>query len=464
MLVGRAPTRPPAAILDPFGRIERLSNSPKLRRTAWCALLLIPFVIGHPTDLARADDLSTKQAPLGAKSESTIRIGDKIKLSFYEILDSDEAKWRGPNGRAATAPREFHERAELTGEYPVQEDGSITVPLLGTFAVADQERATLTNVLTPALEQLVGRKGYVNVLAIERQPIYVVGPVKNPGCFKYEPGLTALHAVALAGGMRRTDAESWQSIESRRELVTLEKSLDKVKRLVARTVVLQAERGDGDETSSVKELVNLVGQKDSKLLVDQEASQRRISELDRAVQGAALSGEVNNYRSEVAARAGRIVPFDDNIKLRTERVKGLQQLVEKNIATRAPLVQAQSELTDAQDRRQQALIEVEATREKLRQSEQALAKHNLQTRLAIEQAVAAAERDGADAVADTEGSLNVLRSFSAEQKASNGDGSVSFEIVRHSSSGAKVIQVSETTLLEPGDLLRVSTITVDQVN
>jgi polysaccharide biosynthesis/export protein ExoF len=463
MLVGRPLTRPPAADLRISGHRPGPIFSRTVLRTTWCVFLLMPLVISQPSRPAVADGLPTKQATLAKNNEAAFRIGDKIKLSFYEILDSDEAKWRGPNGRATTAPREFHERAELTGEYAVQEDGSIAIPLLGTFVAAAHEKATLIDMLTPALEQLIGRKGYVNVLSVERQPIYVVGPVKNPGSFKYEPGLTALHAVALAGGMRRTEGEAWQNIESRRELVTLEKSLDRVKRLIARTVVLQAERG-GDQNSSTKELISLVGQEDTKLLVDQEASQRRLNELDRAVQGAALTGEVNNYRSELSARAGRMAPFDDNIKLRTERVHGLEQLVDKNLSTRAPLVQAQGELTDVEDRRQQALIEVDATKEKLRRSEQALAKHNLETRLAIEQAVASAERDSADAVAETEGSLNVLRTFSAVQNASGDEGSISFEIVRHDLQGLKVIQVSETTLLEPGDLLRVRTRAPDHEN
>ncbi|TIU60966.1 MAG: exopolysaccharide biosynthesis protein, partial [Mesorhizobium sp.] len=62
--------------------------------------------------------------------------------------------------------------------------------------------------------QLLGRKGLVNILSLERSPIYVLGPVRNPGSFKYAPGMTILHAVALAGGLNQSSSEPWQQIEA----------------------------------------------------------------------------------------------------------------------------------------------------------------------------------------------------------------------------------------------------------
>lgn len=384
-----------------------------------------------------------------------IRAGDKVKLKFYEALDDEEGKWRSAGGRSVTAPRSFHERAELTGEYTVQSDGLISIPLIGMFQAAGQSKAGLVGSLGPALERLIGRKGYVSVLSVEQRPIYIVGSVKNPGSFKFEAGVTALHAVALAGGMLRSEAEAWQNIESRREIVALGKSLDRVKRLLARTSVLKAARGE--DRPSMKEFVSLVGQQDSKLLLDQEVSQQRLSELNRAVQGSALKLAIDNYRAELDARLGRLAPFEQTIKLRSERVKGLQTLFDRKLTTETTLVQAQGELSEIQDRRQQAVIDVAATKEKLARSEQDLAKHNLETRLAIEQAIASAESDSADAVVATEGSLNVLRTFGNSAESSDDENAASFEILRAGAAGARLIPATETTILQPGDLIRIQT-------
>jgi polysaccharide biosynthesis/export protein ExoF len=436
-----------------------LSNSSQ--RLIACSLLL--FTINTPFDVkALADNLtdgSVLDAPASnasrksARSNLNIHVGDQIKLSFYELLDSEEGKWRGPNGRAPTGPIGFHERGELSGIYTVQEDGSISLPLLGSFAVDGDTTVALIDKLTKPFNELVGRKGFVNVLSIEHQPIYVVGPVKNPGSFKYQPNLTALHAVALAGGLRQSDGDAWQNVEARREVATLEKSLEKVKRLVARTTVLKAER-DGS-TPAISQVVSLAGPSDANLLIDQETTRRRLTETGRAVQSTALKIAVNNARSELDARTGRLVPYDDNIKLRMERIKGLEQLADKNLITRTPLVQAQSELSDVQDRKQQAMIDIDTTKQRLILAEQDLAKHNIETRLEIEDAIAAAERDSSDAIVDTQGSLKVIRSLASQRGVTDGEGGLVYEIVRHTKQGTELLNVAETTLLEPGDLLRI---------
>src|SRR5262249_47760192 len=137
-------------------------------------------------------------------------IGDKLKIGFYERLDFEEEKW----GRGRPARRGFEQRMELSGEYTVGEDGSISLPLLGTIPVVGRTAPELQALLAGPLEDLIGRKGFVTILALERQPIYVLGPVKNPGAYKYAPGMTVFHAMALAGGLERATLEPWQRIEA----------------------------------------------------------------------------------------------------------------------------------------------------------------------------------------------------------------------------------------------------------
>ena len=59
-------------------------------------------------------------------------IGDKIKLAFYERLDDVEKdKW---GKSSSNFSQDFQARPELTGEYTVQEDGRIALPMLGSFS------------------------------------------------------------------------------------------------------------------------------------------------------------------------------------------------------------------------------------------------------------------------------------------------------------------------------------------
>jgi hypothetical protein len=72
-----------------------------------------------------ADRLGTDFFAVPA-AEHPLGIGDRPKITVYERLDSEDDKW----GRAASALRGIQQRPELSGEYAVQEHGTISVPLL----------------------------------------------------------------------------------------------------------------------------------------------------------------------------------------------------------------------------------------------------------------------------------------------------------------------------------------------
>ena len=70
---------------------------------------------------------------------------------------------------------------------------------------------TFEPTLAVSFTSVIGRSANIDVKILERSPIYVVGPVKNPGAYKYVPGMIVLHALALAGGLDRGEgsAQAW---------------------------------------------------------------------------------------------------------------------------------------------------------------------------------------------------------------------------------------------------------------
>jgi protein involved in polysaccharide export with SLBB domain len=152
----------------------------------------LPTVSAPPVRVAAADvavessvaldseDSKTNdiQAPSAAAGVS-FGVGDKLTITFYERLKVEEDKW----GRATSAISGIQQRPELSGEYTVQEDGTVSVPLLGSIPVAAQSPQQVHTALDEAFENLLGRRGRVNGVVMERAPIYVLGPVKNRGSF-----------------------------------------------------------------------------------------------------------------------------------------------------------------------------------------------------------------------------------------------------------------------------------------
>jgi len=88
----------------------------------------------------------------------------------------------------------------LSGEFQVNPSGSISLPLIGAVAV--------TGHTTDAVEQAIRGQladGYVNdprvnVELITLRPYYILGEVNTPGRYEYSTGLTAMNAIATAGG------------------------------------------------------------------------------------------------------------------------------------------------------------------------------------------------------------------------------------------------------------------------
>ncbi len=90
---------------------------------------------------------------------------------------------------------------QLTGEFRVDEQGEIAVPLLGEVNTADLTTQQLQQRITDDLKaRKVLTDPSVSVQVLAYRPIFVLGEVARPGQYPYQPGMTMLTAVAVAGG------------------------------------------------------------------------------------------------------------------------------------------------------------------------------------------------------------------------------------------------------------------------
>lgn len=89
----------------------------------------------------------------------------------------------------------------LTGEFRVNDSGNIALPLVGAVHAAGLTSGRLEQAVAAALQaaKLVQHPS-VAVEVIAYRPIYVLGEVNKPGQYPYQPGMTVVAAVAVAGG------------------------------------------------------------------------------------------------------------------------------------------------------------------------------------------------------------------------------------------------------------------------
>ncbi|WP_066716054.1 MULTISPECIES: polysaccharide biosynthesis/export family protein [Hyphomicrobiales] len=126
--------------------------------------------------------------------------GFEYRVAAQDRLRIKVSEWRPTS-------RELFEWSALTGEFGVSSAGMLSLPVVGTFSVDGKAPAEIAALIS---ERLKSAAGLVNAPAAaveiaQYRPIYIVGAVERPGEYAFRPTMTALQAVAIAGGFQRME-------------------------------------------------------------------------------------------------------------------------------------------------------------------------------------------------------------------------------------------------------------------
>ena len=142
--------------------------------------------------LAACDSDSTPivQAPDGATSQlaSTNAPGGAAAVPGYKL---------GPNDRVRII---VFGQPTLTGEYSLDGNGVLAFPLIGNLPAQGVTTAELQKMIAAKLSPDYLINPSVSAEVVTRRPFYVIGEVHKPGNYPYVTDMTALNAVAMAGG------------------------------------------------------------------------------------------------------------------------------------------------------------------------------------------------------------------------------------------------------------------------
>tara|TARA_R110001592_G_scaffold1695_3_gene9988 strand:- start:1813 stop:2331 length:519 start_codon:yes stop_codon:yes gene_type:complete len=130
-----------------------------------------------------------------------------MKMTFFSLfmmslisinVFAEETYLLGPGDKVAITV--FGED-DLAIETLLGSSGNINYPFLGEVKVTGLTVKQVEQVIEQGLkgDYLVRPNVYVQV--VEYRPFYILGEVKQPGGYPYQPGMTVNQAVALAGGL-----------------------------------------------------------------------------------------------------------------------------------------------------------------------------------------------------------------------------------------------------------------------
>ncbi len=235
-------------------------------------------------------------------------------------------------------------------------------------------------------------------------------------------------------------------------------SLDRLKHLLAREAVLNAER-DGTPVAVPQRLIDLTSEGVAKALVESEKS-RRESELQvQQTHEKSLATNIDNLKKSIEVQRGRVGFIDSSVDARTGRLGNLRELRDRGSITNYVIVQAQSDLADTQDRRQSLLVSISDAEAALDQAKQQRAEFGKDNRQKLDGELSTmADEISAltKTLANGAGLSKTMQKIAAANELTVGKLDTKIEIIRRTPTGNTITRAEPTTELEAGDLVRIS--------
>jgi exopolysaccharide production protein ExoF len=402
-------------------------------------------------------DLS--RPPVSAPGKARYAIGDRLKITLFEHVDEP-----GGNADSRADSPAFVERVELTGEYVVQQSGYIVLPLIGAVEMEGLTTEQAAHALEAAFRRSMRRQASAGVRLVDREPVYVVGGNIKSGVFKFTPGMTVLHAVALLGAGNDERSDLYAHTEYVRELERLQKSTERLAQLLARAEALDAERANRSAQLPSR-LIELVGVKKAKKALKAAVTVRKLLLDSQKPQIAMAETELAAARRERVNHTQKIEVLEENSKLKYARRNMLVELRRHGSGNVYKLLQIEGEVSEIEVRKQEERLLLSQSESRVAKAEQSLAKLEADRRFALDNELLAAN----SGVAELESTVSASRRLCADLRSAfyrmtTAGRNVSFEIIRRGREGAQRIKAVETTELAPGDLVKLSIAGRDEEN
>ena len=387
-----------------------------------------------------------------------IAVGDRLKITFFESVAV--ALGGAAQDPAAPAPVTIFPRMDLSGEYVVDEAGGLDIPRLGWHAVTGGGDGTLERQLASAFSRAFGRPCDVHVAVLDRRPVYILGGLRGGMAIKHAPGMTALQALAEAGGQPRDVMDTSRAIEAIRETQRLGEAQDRLARAVIRLARLTAMR-DGGATTALppamaallsdtppQDTAALLHEADTALTLERSAHAERLALANRQVDIAGM---------ELAAQSLRATQARVISESKTLRLRGMEGIAAQGSVSQFKVLDIKIELAEAVARQEDLRVAIAQAQSRLTEAETGL----INVTQAFTRQVMLEVGAAAQEVADLRRAVRAMREVVAVLDEGSGRasrreaGPPSLTIVRQGPGGTLLIPAFQTTPLLPGDVLQI---------
>ena len=334
----------------------------------------------------------------------------------------------------------------------------ISLPVIGSLPVRNLDSVGLAAEVAKLLQVKIGlvNRPDVTVEVVEYPPIYVVGDVTKPGEFPFRGQMTVLQALALSGGEKKPD-----SMESEKQTL-LAGDLQAMDRILLRSAAKIARlQAEASGTKDAKEIVFpsqfLVGY-DPQLVTEVTNQEKviftaRANELDR--QSKSLDELRGLLKSEIEVLEEKNKTADSLIATAERELAAVSTLVDRGIAVASRKSDLVSRLAGYRNDRLDQVTAIMRARQAITEATRNLDGLNdkRKTEIAFE---LQEERSNFDQLSvKQKASQKVLLEMLAAQSITSGSRQLTYSITRLDNGQSVEIVATETSPLQPGDVVHV---------
>ena len=382
----------------------------------------------------------------------------------YRLAPGDRVAVRVLSWNALTVQFETYDA--LAGTFALDPNGQLALPLLGPVDAA----GVTPGVLSEQLAELYrGRLGLadapsVTVEIAEFGPVFVLGDVARPGQYDYAPRLNVIQAFALAGGTYRL-AETQQgalsnAIRAAGSLEEIGIDLARERMTLAR---LEAEMNEAESFPMPEVPSHPEGSTAQEALYAQELGlfESRQARIETALES--LREERVLHETEVSSLQEKLGGIERQLELMRESVGNMETLRERGLARSPALVDLQRTQIELEARELDAQTGLFRARQQIseleRDANDLLTGRRLQVLQELQTSQSQIDRleTRRDMTRQLLAGAEIL--LAEEEEEGEAQSSLEFVILRDDGSGQRRIPATESTLLEPRDVLRVTVLT-----
>lgn len=356
----------------------------------------------------------------------------------------------------------FQEQPDISGDYRISPDGTLSVPVVGRISIADMSLEQLEQELTRRVTEFTSRATYVTAEIVAYRPVFVTGFVSDPGAVEWRPGLTVLQAEALVGGLYRAPEETRSDgrVGSVEALRALRSGRERQKLLLASLARLEADRAGKARIEVPPALVDLVGLQEATSLI--EGQQSLLDGLRSGLEKKkdALERGTILAREELDGLKEQSAGVDEQLQMRRGLQKNLEELQQKGLVPRERLLESELKIAELEEKAANVAVaraRVEGTTAMLTQDAVMLEEDRA---AGIDAEIAKLRGELAQASIDVEAAIQTYERMTAETArlaaAPRLRQVIKYTVIRRSESGEERAPAQTSSYLRPGDVLLVS--------